>query len=409
MLSTILMLFSLPGTAAEVITLEVWHEHNPATHLDGRELANLYREYEQLNPHIKINQNVMTYADLRQKAIVAHQAGDGPDLLHMLGEWVAEFATLGAIEDITDRVEAWEKDAFPDVTWAVASRDGRIYGIPSIASTRTLVYRADLLEQAGIDNIPATWDELRDAAKKLTQPGVAGFAFCSSTDAVRGPQEFLVLLWSTGADIAIQENGKWVPGFTVEQVEDVYQLYYDLMFVDESTPLYARGWEYNDMDQAFEVGTVAMTQNGAWMRNRATRAETGEFWETAPFPYQKEPATYMEVKVEAIGAHSNHKDEAWKLLKWLMSKEQMFRISQYTNLPARIDVMSLPFYQEDVVWRRTFLDAIPSGRVIPSIPLTPVLRGSMERLQEVLYEVKTPRQAAEDFYRQTAEHLSTIN
>ena len=72
----------------------------------------------------------------------------------MLGEWVAEFSALGIIEDITDLVENWEdKDQFPASTWAVATSQGRIYGIPSIASTRALVYRNDLFEEVGLQNL----------------------------------------------------------------------------------------------------------------------------------------------------------------------------------------------------------------------------------------------------------------
>jgi len=414
--SLVLILFVMPTLAAAQVSLEVWNDFNPATSIDARALVEAYREYERLNPGVKINHNTMTYADLRQKAVVANQAGTGPDVLHMLGEWVAEFSALGIIEDITDLVENWEdKDQFPASTWAVATSQGRIYGIPSIASTRALVYRNDLFEEVGIAEPPVTWSDLRDVAKKLAvdrdgdgRADVAGFAFCSSTDAVRGPQEFLVLLWSTGAELAVQTDGKWVPGFTVDQVRDVYQLLYDMMHVDKSVPEYIRGWEYNDLDQAFEVGTVAMCQNGAWMANRATRSATGEHWRTAAVPYQKVPATYMEVKVEAIGAHSANKAEAWNLLSYLMSKDQMYSFTKYDNLPSRSDVMALPYYQENEIWCKTFLELVPHGKVIPSIPLSQVFLSSMEYLQAVLYKLATPEQAAQGFYDDTAAYLSTL-
>ena len=103
--SLVLILFVMPTLAAAQVSLEVWNDFNPATSIDARALVEAYREYERLNPGVKINHNTMTYADLRQKAVVANQAGPGPDVLHMLGEWVAEFSALGIIEDITDLVE----------------------------------------------------------------------------------------------------------------------------------------------------------------------------------------------------------------------------------------------------------------------------------------------------------------
>ncbi|NLG83976.1 MAG: sugar ABC transporter substrate-binding protein [Firmicutes bacterium] len=395
--------------AADKITLEVWHVHNAANSRDGAAMEEVYREYEKAHPGIKINLNAMTYADLRQKALVAGQAGQGPDVLHMLVEWVAEFAKAGIITDITNWVDEWEdEDKFPESTWQVTRVDGRCYGIPSVASTRLLLYREDLFKKAGIKAPPKTWSELRAVAKKLASNNMAGFAFCSATTAIRGPQEFLVFLWSTGAELVKKENGKYVPGFTVEQVQSVFQLYYDLIFVDKAVPLYTRGWEWQNLDQAFEAGTVAMCQNGSWMLYRAERAKTGKMWKTAPFPYSKVPATYLEVKVEGIGAFSKYKKEAWDLLKFVYNKENMARITKYDNLPSRSDVMNLPFYTSDPVWKKAFMEVIPTGHTVPPIPLTPILRASMEGVQEVIYERMKPAEAAKVFYDKVAEYLKTL-
>ena len=412
----LVLALAVPSLAQQPVVLELWNVFNPAVSKDGIAHREKYALYEQLHPGIKINHNVMTYADLRQKAIVAGQGKTGPDVLHMLGEWVNEFVRLGLVADITDRVNAWrDKDKFPDVTWSVASVNGRIYGIPSIASTRVLVYRGDLFDEVGVGQPPRTWDELRTVAKKLTldrngdgQPEIYGMAFATSTDAIRGPQEFLVLLWSTGAEFVTKVGDKYVPGFTVEQAASVFRLYYDMMHVDKTVPLFSRGWEYEELDSAFEAGTLAMTQNGSWMRNRAERAETGKFWRTAPFPYSKVPATYLEVKVEGIGAFSKHKDEAWEFLQWLYSRDNMADITKYDNLPSRSDVMALPFYQADPVWRKTFLEVIPTGKVVPPIPTAPLFRAMMEEVQAVLYLRKTPEQAARSFYDRTQQYLATV-
>ena len=341
--------------------------------------------------------------------LVAGQAGSGPDLVHMLGEWVPEFAQGGIISDITGNVNGWaDRKEFPKSTWKVTNVDGKYYGIPSIASTRVLVYREDLFQEAGISAPPKTWSDLRADAKKLSKNGVAGFAFCSSTNAVRGPQEFLTFLWSTGADLVKKNGEKYVPAFTVNQVKSVFQLYYDLVVTDKSVPAYTRGWEWDNMDVAFQMGTVAMCQNGAWMANRALDAKTGKSWKTAPFPYSKVPATYLEVKVEGIGAYSKHKKEAWDLLKFVYNKENMARISKTDNMPSRTDVMQLPYYQSDPVWKKTFLQTVKDGRTVPSIPLAPIFRASMESVQEVIYEKTKPDDAAKSFYKKVADYLATL-
>ncbi|MDR2052189.1 MAG: sugar ABC transporter substrate-binding protein [Treponema sp.] len=391
-------------------TIEYWNGFDPtgSNPLDGQHHIEKYAEYENTHSGVKIVHNMMNYDQTREKAIVSGQAKTGPDFIHMLGEWVPEFVQMGLITDITSDVKAWaDYNAFPASTWKVASVNDKIYGIPSIASTRVLVYREDLLKAAGVA-VPKTWTELRDAAKKLTTGNVYGFAFCSSTRAVRGPQEFGVFLYSVNkAELAVQQSGKWVPGFTVDQAEQVFQFYYDLMFVDKSVPPYSIGWEWDELDPAFATGTVAMVQDGAWMKGRMAEGVNSSSWKTAPFPYQSNPSTYLEVKVEGIGAFSKNKQATLDFAKWLYGKDNSVYISQEDNLPARSDASQSQYWTNDPVWKGTFLETVKDGFTFPAIPMAPVFEASMQNVQEVLYQRMTPRQSAQDFYNKVKNYLDT--
>ncbi len=390
------------------VSLQVWNVFDPALPGDGKDIEQKYAEYSKLHPGITIEHNILNYDQLRQKFIVAGQAQQGPDIIHMLGEWVPDFVSMGFLQDITAPMKAWSdyKD-FPESTWKVASINGVIYGVPSIASTRVLVYRDDLFQKNGI-TVPKTWADMRDAAKKLTQaPGLYGIAFCSSSKAVRGPQEFAVLLWSTGADLVKKEGGKWVPGFTMDQAKEVFQLYYDLMFTDQSMPPDSIGWEWDQLDPAFQAGQLAMVQNGSWMKGRVAQADSGSSWKTAPFPYDKVPATYLEVKVEGVGKFAKHPAEAVDFMKWMYSRDNMVFATQYDNLPSRSDAKDSPFWKNDPVWRGTFLDTVSDGYAMPSIPFGPALKLTMDEVQQVLYKKASPDQAAQDFLNGVQNYLDT--
>jgi multiple sugar transport system substrate-binding protein len=314
---------------------------------------------------------------------------------------------MGILTDITDEMKSWsDYSAFPESTWKVATVDGRIYGIPSIASTRVLVYREDYLQNAGVA-VPKTWTELREAAKALTKDGVYGFAFCSSTRAVRGPQEFAVFLYSVDkGELAKNQNGKWVPGFTIDQAEKVFQFYYDLMFVDQSVPPYSIGWEWDELDPAFATGSVAMVQNGAWMASRmAEGGATASSWRTAAFPYSSNPSTYLEVKVEGVGNFSKNKQAVVDFGKWLYTRDNMAYITRVDNLPSRSDAPQSHYWVNDPIWKGTFLETVKDGFSFPAIPLAPVFEASMANVQEVLYKRMTPRQSAEDFYNKVKTYL----
>jgi ABC-type glycerol-3-phosphate transport system substrate-binding protein len=403
---------------AEPVTIEIWNVFDPATNVDGISHQEKHKEYMAEHPQVTIKWNTMVYADLKQKYIVAGQAQQGPQVMHMLGEWIPEFTMMGILEDITPNVKAWtEADKFPQSIWNVATAGGKIYGVPSTASTRVLLYRDDLFKKAGVPKVPTTWTELREAAKKLTQDtngdgktDVYGFAFCSSSKAIRGAQEFAIHLWSTGADLAKKEGDRWVPGFTVEQAREVFQVYFDLMFTDKVAPEFSLGWEYTELDPAFQAGTVAMVQDGAWMKRRSTQAETGKDWKTAPYPYARVPATYLEVKVEGISKFARFKKEAWDFIKWMYGRDNMVYITRTGNLPPRTDSKESKFWEPDVYWRDMFFNTVSNGRPMPAVPMAAILKGSMEDVQEVLYKRMTPEAAARDFFNRVKESLdATVN
>jgi ABC-type glycerol-3-phosphate transport system substrate-binding protein len=87
----------------------------------------------------------------------------------------------GQLTDVTDAIdELGYTDKFnPIILDGVTGADGKIYGFPRQAYAAALHYNRDLFEQAGLDpdNPPETWDEIREAAKAITDAtGKAGYA-----------------------------------------------------------------------------------------------------------------------------------------------------------------------------------------------------------------------------------------
>lgn len=87
----------------------------------------------------------------------------------------------GQLTDVTDAMdELGYTDKFnPVILEGVTGEDGKIYGFPRQAYAAALHYNRDLFEQAGLDpdSPPETWDEIRDAARAITDAtGKAGYA-----------------------------------------------------------------------------------------------------------------------------------------------------------------------------------------------------------------------------------------
>ncbi len=54
--------------------------------------------------------------------------------------------------------------------------DGELIALPHSRSLPVLYYNKDRLPQAGVENPPETWDELKETAKALTGDGVYGYS-----------------------------------------------------------------------------------------------------------------------------------------------------------------------------------------------------------------------------------------
>ena len=88
-----------------------------------------------------------------------------------------------------------------------ATIDGAVWGVPTEVSAYMLVSNMALLEAAGYDAPPATWDEALEIAEAVTtrteqgRIGNAGFAFAVSSSGAGVVHPFYALMASQGAAI----------------------------------------------------------------------------------------------------------------------------------------------------------------------------------------------------------------
>ncbi|MFC7818870.1 ABC transporter substrate-binding protein [Streptomyces sp. NPDC057367] len=109
-------------------------------------------------------------------------------------------------EDITayvnDKTVPALEDIDPDVLGQLKHED-KLYGLPTSNYTMGLLINRSLFEQAGLDpdNPPRTWDEVRTAAKKISDlgDGIAGFGEYSAGNT--GGWHFTAQMYSLGGDV----------------------------------------------------------------------------------------------------------------------------------------------------------------------------------------------------------------
>lgn len=152
--------------------------------------------FEAENPDISVNLEVQSWDNLETVVTTKIQGGEAPDIYN--GGPFAGFAADGLLYPVDEVVSAETLADFQDSFLANAEVDGTAYALPLIASARALFVNNTLLEQAGVAEAPTTWDELLDAATKVSAlgGGIAGYGMPLGSEEAQA--EAAVWLWGGG-------------------------------------------------------------------------------------------------------------------------------------------------------------------------------------------------------------------
>ncbi|WP_240415130.1 ABC transporter substrate-binding protein [Paenibacillus periandrae] len=145
--------------------------------------------YAQKNPNVKINLQLQNFGGVEQhRAWVTTQliGGTAPDLFTTRYIWDQEDLKKGLLMDLTpfynkknDNLggKSWD-EVFPKSVLQRLIGDNKTYAsVPASIDSVRILYNKDLFAKAGIQNVPATWNEFLDIQEKLKKSGVTPFGF----------------------------------------------------------------------------------------------------------------------------------------------------------------------------------------------------------------------------------------
>ena len=78
------------------------------------------------------------------------------------------YANIGYILCLEDYADETKRSGYPASALEYCSYDGQLMGIPFVALNSVMFYNKDMFAEAGITEVPTTWDEMEEVAKKLT-------------------------------------------------------------------------------------------------------------------------------------------------------------------------------------------------------------------------------------------------
>lgn len=336
---------------------------------EGEKVSKLIPEFEKQNPGVKVRVQQIPWTAAHEKLITAFASGTLPDVFQVGNTWVPEFEALGTIEVLNDylkRSDVIRDTSFFEGILNTNEIDGNIYGIPWYVDTRVLFYRTDVIEKAGYNGPPRTWDELYDLSKKIKALNPRDYAFFLPTNEWL---PFILFGIQNGSDL-LKDNNSY-GNFSGKEFTEAFRYL---------ARYYYEGLAPKDMQavlniyQAFTEEYFSMVITGPWnvteMKNRLP-SEMQNKWMTAPLP--SPDSVYPGYSLAGgssivINKNSEKKELAWRFTEFLSSHEIQYRFyNQVSALPSVKSVWDEPALKNDK-YMQAFYVQLNMTKATPKIP-----------------------------------------
>ncbi|MDD2374135.1 MAG: extracellular solute-binding protein [Eubacteriales bacterium] len=131
-------------------------------------------QWEEANPDITLKQTVLANDEYKTQVATLASAGDLPDVFLLQGMNTKSWAEQGLIMDMTDVIKDSPHYADYNQAYFTPFTDGdKLYGLPVLTggTCTVIVYDKAAWAEAGFEEFPKTWDEVKEANEYFTANG----------------------------------------------------------------------------------------------------------------------------------------------------------------------------------------------------------------------------------------------
>ena len=326
----------------------------------GQFLQRHNAEFEELTG-IKVGLEVVPEQQHRQKIIVEYASGrpsfDVTEIsLHVnkrqvgKAKWNTDIKALLADPGLTAPDFDFADYGQGMVTYATQA-DGRLDSCPAGADYFVLYYNKALFEAAKLD-VPKTWDEMQETAKRLADPKKQVYGHVG-----RGLKNANMVLWSsyllgTAQRDMIDANRQLI----TDTPDAVWAGETYRRFIRDLSPPGSIGFNWNECQTTFMQGRAAMWVDGigfaAPLEDKARSRIAGQVG-YAVVPKGPGPQHHCALFGAGYGIPeaSKKKGPAWFYIQWALGKKnQLEWLTSAAGVPAR----SSPFRNEEAIGKSHF-------------------------------------------------------
>jgi multiple sugar transport system substrate-binding protein len=379
-------------TSPVTITFASWVGQSP-------QFKKFADEFHKQHPNITIEFQNVPAERATDKLTTQIAGGTPPDTAYIDASAVQTFASRGALLNLDGFVagsKVVDADDYVGGFKASALFKGSLFGLPFDGETTGLFYRTDMFQAAGIDKPPATWEEFRADAQKLTNPSKKQYGFILF--APEAEYYWEPFLWQAGGRL-MSPDGQQI-AFDDSKGKTAADFYVGLRKFAPPDYLNSNSW---DGRVAFATGKVAMYEAGAWFGGEmlASFPKIKGDWDVAPMP--EGPAgcgTTIAGDSLVVLDQDKNADAAWLWIEFLSTKENMkawtFGSKTTTLLPPRQSLLDDPDLGKFNPWLTGFAEQMKCAVAENLSPKWSQIQVQLNtELGKAIFGDETPTQALE--------------
>jgi multiple sugar transport system substrate-binding protein len=396
--------------------LVVWDWTDPYEEKIRKPMDTVIDQLKKENPNLDLQIEKVSNDNIRTKLLSAASAKNLPDVAYLDGQWLAEFQKAGLLAKLDDYVAKWgQQNDFPKAVWDSVVFNGSVYGIPGDGDVRTLLYRKDAFEKAGLDpnKPPKTWSEFVEAAQKLQaakdKTGIPWAFAMNGGDTEHTSMRSLPWIWDLGGDF-IGADGK--PALNSEPVVKTLSFMTDLVNKYKVAPPDSYLKTKKEVAASIIGGQAAMAIVGSWEwrsdANFLSHDNLKDVLASAPIPLPDgaktdKPYTAVGYGTWVVFNDSKAKDLAWKWIEKVTSPEHEIDIFKEGtgNMPLRISAFKDPVFSSNPIFK-SFIDVVPNAHPRPKTENYELLSQNYRiAVQTALSGKAAPQQALDEAQKAT--------
>ena len=349
-------------------------------------LRGLMDQFEEENPGFTVELLSGPYASTKEQIVAGAASGTMSDVVGLDGAWVHDFVNQGAITDLS----ALMTDADYDESQLASQVEvnGSTYMIPVVNFAYMLFTNEDLLQQAGVET-PTNRTEFKAAAEAISAAGgnTSGWVLPLSLETPNGIQnDVMSWVWASGGSML--NDGQ--PDLTNPEVTSAIEYIKELSDAGVIAPGAATLKEQDKVEE-FTNGRAGMMISSLAHINLLRESNPDLNFNISAVPAEDSYTGERGIPYASWGIgvaeNSEHKEEAWKLVEFLLSESVNAELSTAANaFPG--NTSAVPDYvQGDELFQTAFdvwSQGYPANEFVGLPVAEQLMRDFSEELQRTL-------------------------